>query len=115
MSQKPEAAGKRFFRHLAPCAAVSRAERNWSRLRATFWSGLRGENPLEVGDSSTTPLIPRFAQNDRLFRARTPGDGAGESAWTTYEAGTFFKVPGKSGFDIKVPSGIIAEYVCSFE
>ena len=42
-------------------------------------------------------------------------DGAGESAWTTYEAGTFFKVPGKSGFDIKVPSGIIAEYVCSFE
>lgn len=38
----------------------------------------------------------------------------GEGAWKTYEAGTFFKVPGKSGFDIKVASGI-AEYVCSFE
>jgi uncharacterized protein YaiE (UPF0345 family) len=38
----------------------------------------------------------------------------GESAWKTYEGGSFFKVPGKSGFDIKVASGI-AEYVCSFE
>src|SRR5262245_26273881 len=38
----------------------------------------------------------------------------GEQAWKIYEAGSFFKVPGKSGFDIKVASGI-AEYVCSFE
>jgi uncharacterized protein YaiE (UPF0345 family) len=38
----------------------------------------------------------------------------GETSWKTYEGGTFFKVPGKSGFDIKVASGI-AEYVCSFE
>jgi uncharacterized protein YaiE (UPF0345 family) len=38
----------------------------------------------------------------------------GETEWKTYEGGTFFKVPGKSGFDIKVASGI-AEYVCSFE
>jgi hypothetical protein len=38
----------------------------------------------------------------------------GQSAWQTYEAGSFFKVPGKSGFDIKVEAGI-AEYVCSFE
>ena len=38
----------------------------------------------------------------------------GETAWKTYEGGTFFKVPGKSGFDIKVAAGI-AEYVCSFE
>ena len=38
----------------------------------------------------------------------------GEQVWKTYEGGTFFKVPGKSGFDIKVASGI-AEYVCSFE
>lgn len=38
----------------------------------------------------------------------------GETAWQTYEGGSFFKVPGKSGFDIKVASGI-AEYVCSFE
>jgi uncharacterized protein YaiE (UPF0345 family) len=38
----------------------------------------------------------------------------GETTWQTYEGGTFFKVPGKSGFDIRVASGI-AEYVCSFE
>jgi purine/pyrimidine-nucleoside phosphorylase len=38
----------------------------------------------------------------------------GETAWHVYEGGSFFKVPGKSGFDIKVASGI-AEYVCSFE
>lgn len=34
--------------------------------------------------------------------------------WRTYAAGTFFHVPGKSGFTIVVASGI-AEYVCSFE
>ncbi len=38
----------------------------------------------------------------------------GETSWKTYEGGSFFKVPGKSGFDIKVATGI-AEYVCSFE
>src|ERR1700754_768227 len=38
----------------------------------------------------------------------------GEGTWQTYEGGSFFTVPGKSGFDIKVASGI-AEYVCSFE
>ena len=38
----------------------------------------------------------------------------GTSEWRDYAAGTFFKVPGKSGFDISVASGI-AEYVCSFE
>jgi uncharacterized protein YaiE (UPF0345 family) len=38
----------------------------------------------------------------------------GTSEWQSYGAGTFFKVPGKSGFDISVASGI-AEYVCSFE
>jgi len=39
-------------------------------------------------------------------------DGSGE--WKEYRAGTFFQVPGKSGFDITVSAGI-AEYVCSFE
>lgn len=39
-------------------------------------------------------------------------DGSGDKQ--TYAAGTFFRVPGKSGFTITVPSGI-AEYVCSFE
>lgn len=39
-------------------------------------------------------------------------DGEGESK--PYAAGTAFRVPGKSGFDIAVESGI-AEYVCSFE
>ena len=38
----------------------------------------------------------------------------GEQACKTYEVGSSFKVPGKSGFDIKVVSGI-AEYICSFE
>ena len=38
----------------------------------------------------------------------------GESAWRAYEGGGVFKVPGKSGFDIKVAVGI-CEYVCSFE
>lgn len=39
---------------------------------------------------------------------------AGETAWKTYAAGSFFTVPGKSSFDIAVESGI-AEYLCSFE
>jgi len=38
----------------------------------------------------------------------------GESEWKSFAAGTFFRVPAKSGFDIVVDSGI-AEYVCSFE
>ena len=38
----------------------------------------------------------------------------GETSWKAYAAGSFFQVPGKSGFDIKVAAGI-AEYVCSFE
>jgi len=38
----------------------------------------------------------------------------GSSEWREYGAGTHFRVPGKSGFDITVASGI-AEYVCSFE
>jgi uncharacterized protein YaiE (UPF0345 family) len=38
----------------------------------------------------------------------------GSADWQDFDAGTFFKVPGKSGFDIAVTNGI-AEYVCSFE
>jgi uncharacterized protein YaiE (UPF0345 family) len=38
----------------------------------------------------------------------------GEQTWKKYESGSSFKVPGKSGFDIKVLAGI-AEYVCTFE
>lgn len=38
----------------------------------------------------------------------------GDSTWHDYAAGSSFRVPGKSGFDIAVASGI-AEYVCSFE
>jgi len=38
----------------------------------------------------------------------------GTSEWKDYAAGTAFRVPGKSGFDIAVATGI-AEYVCSFE
>jgi purine/pyrimidine-nucleoside phosphorylase len=37
----------------------------------------------------------------------------GTSEWKDYAAGTSFRVPGKSGFDIAVASGI-AECVCSF-
>ena len=39
-------------------------------------------------------------------------DGSGEAR--DYAAGSSFDVPGKSGFTIRVSSGI-AEYVCSFE
>jgi uncharacterized protein YaiE (UPF0345 family) len=38
----------------------------------------------------------------------------GSQEWKEYAGGTSFRVPGKSGFDIAVASGI-AEYVCSFE
>jgi purine/pyrimidine-nucleoside phosphorylase len=37
----------------------------------------------------------------------------GTSDWRRYDAGTAFRVPGKSGFDIEVASSI-AEYVCSY-
>jgi uncharacterized protein YaiE (UPF0345 family) len=37
----------------------------------------------------------------------------GQSATRTYRAGDTFEVPGKSGFDIAVESGI-CEYICSF-
>lgn len=38
-------------------------------------------------------------------------DGATE--WKSYAAGTFFDVPGKSGFTIEVQAGL-CEYICSF-
>ncbi|MFN7956583.1 MAG: pyrimidine/purine nucleoside phosphorylase [bacterium] len=38
----------------------------------------------------------------------------GTSEWRDHGAGTSFRVPARSGFDITVASGI-AEYVCSFE
>jgi purine/pyrimidine-nucleoside phosphorylase len=38
----------------------------------------------------------------------------GQSATSSYSAGSGFDVPGKSGFTIRVESGI-AEYVCSFK
>jgi uncharacterized protein YaiE (UPF0345 family) len=37
----------------------------------------------------------------------------GQAAWTRYDAGVRFDVPGKSGFDIRVGDAI-CEYVCSF-
>jgi purine/pyrimidine-nucleoside phosphorylase len=37
----------------------------------------------------------------------------GSVAAQDYVAGTFFDVPGKSGFTIEVPAGI-CEYICSF-
>jgi uncharacterized protein YaiE (UPF0345 family) len=37
----------------------------------------------------------------------------GSSTWQDYAAGTFFDVPGKSGFTIEVAGGI-CEYICSF-
>jgi len=39
---------------------------------------------------------------------------ASKAEWTSYDAGTFFSVPGNSSFDIEVSSGI-AEYICSYE
>ena len=37
----------------------------------------------------------------------------GQTAVKTWSAGELFEVPGKSGFDISVKSGI-CEYICSF-
>jgi len=37
----------------------------------------------------------------------------GQSAVNSYPAGQAFEVPGKSGFDIEVKSGL-CEYICSF-
>jgi hypothetical protein len=37
----------------------------------------------------------------------------GNNQVTTYSAGQYFDVPGKSGFDIEVKSGI-CQYICSF-
>lgn len=37
----------------------------------------------------------------------------GEAVGRNYPAGTFFDVPGKSGFTIEVSSGL-CEYICSF-
>lgn len=38
----------------------------------------------------------------------------GTSEWRDHAAGSSFRVPARSGFDIAVSTGI-AEYVCSFE
>lgn len=38
---------------------------------------------------------------------------AGQDSWTSYEAGTYFDVPGNSSFDITVENGIM-EYICSY-
>ena len=37
----------------------------------------------------------------------------GQNAVKEYAAGTYFDVPGKSGFTIEVPDGL-CEYICSF-
>ena len=37
----------------------------------------------------------------------------GQTTAQTYAAGTYFDVPGKSGFTIAVPAGL-CEYICSF-
>lgn len=38
----------------------------------------------------------------------------GHDNWESFNAGSFFKVPGNSSFEIAVDSGIV-EYVCSYE
>ena len=38
----------------------------------------------------------------------------GQSEWRDYDAGTYFEIPGQSGFDIAIDAGIM-EYVCSFQ
>src|SRR3989339_1623695 len=37
----------------------------------------------------------------------------GQDSWTEYKEDSYFEVPGKSSFDIKVEKGI-AEYLCSY-
>ena len=38
----------------------------------------------------------------------------GEATWKAYAAGSFFKVPAHSAFEIEVKEGL-TEYLCSFE
>jgi uncharacterized protein YaiE (UPF0345 family) len=38
----------------------------------------------------------------------------GQEEWKDYATGSFFKVPGQSGFSIVVVNGI-TEYICSYE
>lgn len=38
---------------------------------------------------------------------------AGSSDWMTFAAGTYFEVPGNSGFDVKAVGGAAA-YLCEF-
>jgi len=38
----------------------------------------------------------------------------GQDSWTEYKEDSYFEVPGKSSFDIKVEKGI-AEYLCSYK
>jgi purine/pyrimidine-nucleoside phosphorylase len=39
---------------------------------------------------------------------------SGHTEWDEFKAGSYFRVPGNSSFDITVESGV-AEYICSFE
>lgn len=39
---------------------------------------------------------------------------SGQTEWSAFAAGTYFRVPGNSSFDIEVASGV-TEYICSFE
>jgi len=38
----------------------------------------------------------------------------GQNEWREYATGTYFEVPGQSGFDITVETGVM-EYICSFQ
>lgn len=57
-----------------------------------------------------TDAAERMDITSGLCRVRLDGS----SEWREFGAGSSFRVPAKSGFDIAVATGI-SEYVCSFE
>jgi len=63
--------------------------------------------PGQYNFGTGAPEIMEIVAGDCRVRQK------GETEWKTYGAGTHFKVPGHSAFDIAVESGI-CEYICSF-
>ncbi len=108
-------------------AAMSQAEFTTVTAIAkanVYFDGTVVSHPIKSADGATSPLGLIYAGEyhfgtDAPERMDITAGSCevrldGQQTWQRDEAGSFFKVPGKSGFDIKV-QGDIAEYVCSCE
>jgi purine/pyrimidine-nucleoside phosphorylase len=116
-------------RHVAACAAMSTFPTEFAAVTAVakanvYFDGKVVSHTIRFADGSKKTLGLIYA-GDYHFGTDAPermdivaGSSSvkldGTETWKTYAAGTSFHVPGKSGFSIRVESGI-AEYICSFE